>query len=264
MPQAVNPVQLKLSTVEAFDGYIRAAEAEMEKTLKGSAPFLWSDGSPERAEQVRLGKIPVERWSGKEPVKVEDGLIHDWVGAAFAPCTRVGDALALLQDYDNHKSIYKPEVIGSKLISHQDNDFQIFLRLLKKKVITVVLDTYHDVHYRCLDDVRWFCRSFTTRISEVEDAGKPKEKVLPPDSSFGFMWRLNSYWRLQERDDGVYVECRAISLTRDIPKALAWIVDPIVRKLPAESLIRTLTATRQALLFTRGQSPSPARPPPSA
>ena len=58
-----------------------------------------------------------------------------------------GKALALVQNYDNHKNIYKPEVLDSKLISRDGNDFKIFLRLLKKKIITVVLDTDHDVHY---------------------------------------------------------------------------------------------------------------------
>jgi len=264
MSQTVKPVQLKPSTIEAFDGYIRAAEAEMEQTLSGSAPFLWSDGSPERAQSVRQGKVLAERWSGKELVKIPDGLIHDWIGALFTPGTTVGDALALVQDYDNHKNVYKPEVIDSKLVSHQNNDFQIFLRLLKKKIITVVLDTDHDVHYRCLDATHWFCRSYTTRISEVEDAGKPDEQVLPPDSGYGFLWRLDSYWRFQERDGGVYVECRAVSLTRDVPKGLGWIIEPIVRKLPAESLIHTLAATRQALSLTVGQVSVPPHLPPSA
>jgi hypothetical protein len=264
MAQTVQPVRLKPETVEAFDRYVRDAEAGMEHTLSGSAPFLWSDGSPERAQQIRQGKILAERWSGKEPVKIADGLIHDWIGAAFTPGTTVTAALALVQDYDNHKSIYKPQVIDSKLISHQDNDFQISLRLLKKKIITVVLDTDHNVHYRCLDVARWFCRSYTTRIAEVEHAGKADEKVLPPDSGYGFMWRLDSYWRFQERDGGVYVECRAISLTRDVPKGLGWIIEPIVRKLPAESLIHTLTATRQALSLTVGPVTSPAQLSPSA
>jgi len=264
MPQTAKTVQLKPATVEAFDGYIRGAEAEMEPTLSGSAPFLWSDRSPERAQQVCQGKILAERWSGKEPAKIADGLIHDWIGTVFAPCTTVGSALALVQDYNNHKSIYKPQVIDSKLISHQDNDFQISLRLLKKKIMTVVLDTDHNVHYRCLDVGRWFCRSYTTRIAEVEDAGKPNEKVLPPDTGHGFMWRLDSYWRFQERDGGVYLECRAVSLTRDVPKGLGWIVDPIVRNLPLESLVQTLTATRHALSLTAGPVTSPAQLSPSA
>ena len=263
MSQTVQPVRLKPSTVEAFEGYVREAEAAMKQTLSERGPFLWSDGSPERARQVREGKVLVERWSGKEAVRVPEGLIHDWIGVVFVPGATIAGTLALLQDYDNHKSIYKPEVIDSKVLSHQDNDFQIFLRLLKKRIITVVLDTDHDVHYRCLEPTRWLCRSYTTRIVEVEDAGKPKEKSLPPDAGYGFLWRLDSYWRLQESDGGVYVECRAISLTRDVPKALRWVIDPVVRKLPTESLIHTLMATRQALSLPVGPVPVPASLTPS-
>jgi hypothetical protein len=36
-------------------------------------------------------------------------------------------------------------------------------------------------------------------------------------------------------------------LTRDVPSALAWIIEPIILKLPRESLKATLEATRRAL-----------------
>ena len=260
MVHTVKPVQLNPSTVEAFEAYIREAEAGMELTLQGNGPFLWCDVSSERTQRVRQGKIVAQRWSGKEPVKVPDGLIHDWIGAAFALGTTVKETLALVQDYNNHKNIYKPEVIESKLMGKHDKDFQIYLRLLKKKIITVVLDTYHDVHYSSLDATRCFCRSYTTRIDEVHDAGKPSEKALPPDTGYGFLWRLDSYWRFQEKDGGVYVECRAISLTRDVPKGLGWIIEPIVRQLPGQSLTDTLTATRQALPSGAVQASLPAQP----
>ena len=247
MAQTATPVQLKQQTLKSFSAYIRDAEAAMEQTLGDGSPFLWSDLNSERAQQVRGGQVVAQFWSGHGPVKVPHGLIHDWIGTSFIPTT-VEDVLALLQDYDNHKNIYKPEVIASRLISHRGDDFQIYLRLLKKKIVTVVLDTDHEVHYRSLDRVRWVCRSYTTRISEVEHAGSPKERVLPPDTGYGFLWRLYSYWRFQERDGGVYVECRAISLTRDVPLGLGWIIEPIIQKLPQESLINTLVATRQALL----------------
>ena len=72
--------------------------------------------------------------------------------------------------------------------------------------------------------------------------------MLAPDTGSGFLWRLYSYWRFHERDGGAYVECRAISLTRDVPTGLGWIIEPIIQKLPKESLIHTLNATRHALL----------------
>ena len=247
---AANIVQLKPRTLQAFEAYIREAEGGMEPTLCGARPFLWTDLNSERAQQVRRGQIVAEFWSGEKPVEVINGLIHDWVGAVFILNAVVEDALVMVQNYDNHKNIYKPEVMDSRLVSHNGNDFQIFLRLLKKKVITVVLDTDHDVHYQSVDANRWFCRSYTTRIAEVENAGTPKETVMAPDTGYGFLWRLYSCWRFQERDGGVYVECRAISLTRDIPLGLAWIIEPIIRKLPKESLINTLKATRDALTVT--------------
>ncbi len=247
MAQTAKAVQLKPQTVEAFDTYIREAEAGMEQTLDGNGSFLWSDATSERAQSVRGGKVVAQFWSGKGPAKVPSGLIHDWIAAEFIPATNIKKTLALIQDYDKHESIYKPEVIASKLINRQGNDFQIYLRLFKKKIMTVVLDTDHEVHYRALDAKRWICRSYTTRIAEVENAGSPKEKLLPPDSGYGFLWRLYSYWRFQERDGGVYVECRAISLTRDVPLGLGWVVAPIIQNLPRESLVSTLEATRQAL-----------------
>lgn len=247
MPQTATTVSLRPQTLKAFNAYIRDAEGAMDQTLQGSGPFLGSDRIPYAAQQVRKGQVVAQFWSGRGPVKVPNGLIHDWIGAAFLPAVNLETTLALIQDYDHHQNIYQPEVIASRLISHHDDDFQIYLRLLKKKIITVVLDTDHDVHYRSLDPTRSLCRSYTTRIAEVEDAGTARERVLAPDTGYGFLWRLYSYWRFQEREGGVSVECRAISLTRDVPLGLGWVIEPIIQKLPKESLIRTLEATRQAL-----------------
>ena len=67
-------------------------------------------------------------------------------------------------------------MIASKLIRRAGDDFQVYLQLRKKEIITVVLDTDHDVHYFAVNSMRWACHSRTTRISEVEDAGKLTDK----------------------------------------------------------------------------------------
>jgi len=247
MVQTAKPVQLEPHTLTAFDAYVRQAEIEMEQTLHGSGAFLWSDQASERAQDVARGKVVAQFWSGRGPVNVASGLIHDWIAAAFIPASTIQEIFAVIQDYDNHKNIYKPEVVESRLIRRDNNDFQIYLRLLKKKVITVVLDTDHEVHYRPVDRTRWACRSYTTRIAEVENAGSRDERIMPPDTGYGFLWRLYSYWRFEEREGGTVVECRAISLTRDVPFGLGWAIEPIIQKLPKESLINTLEATRRAL-----------------
>jgi len=243
----VKRIKLSAKTVEAFNVYIRRAELEMDETETPRTSFLWSDLNADRTRDVRTGKVVAQSWSGGRPTDVPNGLIHDWIAAALIRHSSIQDVLAVVQDYDNHKNIYKPEVIDSRLIGRMDNDFHIYLRLLKKKVITVVLDTDHDVHYRPLNQRCWVCRSHTTRIAEVENAGRPDERVLDADTGYGFLWRLYSYWRFEERDTGVAVECRAISLTRNVPFGLGWAIEPMIEKLPKESLIKTLEATRQAL-----------------
>jgi hypothetical protein len=243
LPAGLAAAELQPATVRAFEQYIRTAEARLEP--KGG--FLWVDQDPARVRQVRAGQVLSQPWGASAETHVENGLIHDWIGAAFIPGATLDRTLAMVQDYNNHKNIYKPEVIDSRLLGRKGDEYQIYLRLLKKKVLTVVLNTNHDVVYTRIDAKRERSRSYTTRIAEVVDPGKPGEHELPPGQGHGFLWRLYSYWRFEERDGGVYVECEAISLTRSVPAGLGWIIEPIIRNLPRESLANTLRATRDAL-----------------
>jgi len=236
--------ELKPQTVEAFDRYTRQAEARME----GAKSFLWVDESPDRVRRVRQGEVVAEPFTGKPDIGVGGGLVHDWIGAVFIPGASVDYTIARLEDYNGHKDIFKPEVIDSRTLSHTGNDYLIYLRLVKKKVVTVVLNAEFDVRYTQVDRTRWRSVSRSRRVAEVERAGKPDERELPPGTGEGFLWKLNSYWRFMERDGGTWVECQAISLTRDVPTGLGWLIEPIIRNLPKESLVNTLAAARKSLV----------------
>ena len=145
------------------------------------------------------------------------------------------------------RAVGKARATARCTLSHNGDDFRIYLRLLKKKVVTLVLNTEFDVHYIQVDQTRWRSLSRSRRIAEVEKAGTPQERELPPGTGEGFLWRLNTYWRFLERDGGTWVECEAISLSRDVPAGLGWLINPIVRSLPRQSLANTLRATRDAL-----------------
>jgi hypothetical protein len=240
-------VDLKPETVQAFDRYIRETEARLERRLAPGGRFLWVDEEKPRADRVLQGQLAIENRSGSDTIAVPGGLIHDWIGAVFVPGVTLGKTLALVQDYDHNQDNYKPEVLASRLVSRHGNDFKVYLRLMKQKVITVILDTNYDVRYFPLDGGRCHSRAYSTRIAQVRNEGKPDERILPPGKDDGFLWRLYSYWRFQQRDGGVYVECEAISLTRGIPAGLGWLVEPIITTLPRESLTNTLRETRAAL-----------------
>jgi hypothetical protein len=244
---AAPAVELKPETVQAFERYIRETEARLDQRLRPSGVFLWVDEEPPRAAQVRQGQLAIRNRSAHDSLAVPGGLIHDWIGAVFVPGATLAKTLAIVQDYGHNQDNYKPEVLASRLVSRHANDFQVYLRLMQRKVITVILDTDYDVRYFPLDGGRCHSRAYSTRIAEVESAGNPDEHLLPPGKDHGFLWRLYSYWRFQERDGGVYVECEAVSLTRAIPAGLGWLIEPIITTLPRESLANTLRETRAAL-----------------
>ena len=81
----------------------------------------------------------------------------------------------------------------------------------------------------------------------MKDPDKPDGPELPAGKDHGYLWRLYTYWRFEEKDGGVYVESEAVSLTRDVPAGLGWLIGPFVTSIPRESLQMTLENTRSAI-----------------
>jgi hypothetical protein len=251
----MHAAKLKPEAVAGWNRYVAVTEACIDRQQGDLSHFLWIDLIPEeqkKSAEARLssGHVVIERLRTDDngaPIKTPGALVHHWVGIAFIPGATLQQALALVQDYNNHYKVYKPEVERSQLISRNGNDFKIFLRYRKKKVITVVLNTFHDVHYFVVDAHHAHCRSYTTKVREVEDPGTANEHERPADDQNGFMWSMNTYWRFEERKGGVYVQCEAITLTRSIPFGLRWLIEPYITSIPHESLTETMNHTREAL-----------------
>lgn len=238
-------------TTEAFDQYVTKAEARLTQSRGKSDSFLAIDalGPAQRSQviaRLRQREVVIEK-QGETPSQIPGGLIHDWVGTVLIPKVTIAQALALIQDYNHSSRYYSPDVVQSRLVSRHGEEFHVFLRLKKHKVVTVVLDTEYNVHYGRLDAAHQYSLSRSTRVTEIADPGTASEHALPEGHDHGFMWRLNSYWAFEQTDDGVLVECEAISLTRDIPTGLGWMIGPFVNSIPRESLQFTLDATRKAL-----------------
>jgi hypothetical protein len=220
-------VHLLPETDRAFDEYVKAAESEM-------------DGRP-RFETSGIA-ISVAAGGLRSSIDVKDGIVHDWAAAAVAPGATVDKALGVLQSYEDYKKVYAPDITAAKLLSSEGGHSHIQVQVRKKKIVTVILDTEYDVEVRSLEDGKKAVFSRSTRISEV-DNGRP----LPPGTGHGFAWRANTYWLLAPRPEGVYLECRIITLSRDVPAALAWAIKPMITSVPRESLRTTLEATIRAL-----------------
>jgi hypothetical protein len=247
----VTLAQPQTRTTEAFDHYVAEAEARITRARGAAGSFLRIESLPvvqrtERVTRLRRGEILIEK-AGDTRAEIPGGLIHDWLGTVFIPHATVTQLLGVVQDYDHLTRYYSPDVMQSRLVSRAGDDWHVFMRLHKHKVVTVVLDTEYSVRYGRLDAAHQFSLSRSTRVTEITDPGGRKERALADGDDHGFMWRLNTYWAFEQAADGVFVECEAISLTRDIPAGLGWLIGPFIQSIPRESLQFTLNATRAAL-----------------
>jgi hypothetical protein len=248
--------ELKPKTTAAFDRYVAATEARFANELRPDGPFLYIDALPaDKAknsyQQLKQGEILVERLETKVPgagSDIPDGMVHHWVGLVFIPGVTLANTLPLVQDYNRRAELYTPDVMASRTLEHQGSDYKIFLRLHQKKFTTVVFNTEYAIHWGQVGATKMYSNSISTRVAEVKDPDKPEGAENPVGSGHGYLWRLNTYWRFQEKDGGVYLQCEAVSLTRDMPIGLGWLLRPLVTAIPKASLNRALGQTRTVVL----------------
>jgi len=245
----LHAVELKAESAKAFDQYIRAYEDKMhaEVTL---GEFLSVDQkaqsiSSRAYERLKAGEVLIEQRNSDK--HLPNALLHHWIATAFFPGASVDQVLAILKDYRDYPTIYGPEVVTARVLAQRGDEFKVSLRLRKHKILTVLLDTDYDVRFTRSDAAHGYSRSYSTRIVEIEHPGEATEHELPVGEDHGFLWRLYTYWRFVEQDGGVYAQCEAISLTRDVPSGLGWLVGGFVESIPRESLVFTLNSTRKAL-----------------
>lgn len=253
---AVQATGLKPNTAAVFDRYVTVTEQRIDSELAHGQTFLWIDTlSPARRVEMDRGLhdggIVIERLEtrdGARSIDPPDALIHHWVGIVFVPGVHLDAAVALMEDYDRHSQVFAPSIVGSKTLEHTNSHFRVALRFHVKKVIGVTMDTENEADFFRQAPDRAYSRIRSTRVTEIANAGTPQERPKAPGQENGFMWRLNTYWRFLQRDDGTYIQCESLTLSRDVPFALSWIIKPFVTQVPKESLTFTLEHAKSELL----------------
>jgi hypothetical protein len=239
---------LRPETVAAWNTYIQQVDRGLQERLCNGGRFLWAFEEDGRAARVRNGEILVVQAPGQNPHKVPNGLIHHWIGVVFVPKVKLDDVINVTRDYDRYKEFYTPYVVDSKSIYRSGMDDRFSMRLMNRSFF---LKSALDADYRSkivrLDDHHSYSVAETTRVQEIEEHGEPGEHSLPEGHGEGYIWKLHSIARLEERDGGVYLELEAIALSRDIPLGFRFAMDPVVRRVSRNSLITSLRQTADAL-----------------
>jgi hypothetical protein len=240
---------LSPESVAGWNSYVSATEARISRELKSSRGFLALDfgsGAAAARRAVLSGEVvvePMETTGARgEPIEVPWAMVHHWRGAVLIPGMTVTRLVAELQQ--GAPPGRQEDVLESQVLERRPDWMRVSLKLQRTKIVTVVYNTEHVVMFARGSDARATSASTATKIVEVVDVNTPQERELPAGDDRGFLWRLNAYWRYEQVANGVIAECESITLSRDIPAVVRFVVRPLVERAARESMTRTLVSLR--------------------
>ena len=239
---ALAAARLQPQAATAWSGYVRATETRITRELKSTHGFLALDfdRSAVAARSALLaGELVVEPMSGGSP-DTPSARVEHWRGAVFIP----GISAMRLVDELGQGPPPSEDVLRSAVLDRGPDWMYVSMRLRRKAVLTVVYDTEHLVTFTRESASRATSTSTAVRIVEIADIDTPQEHEVPAGDDHGFLWRLNAYWRYQDVAGGAIAECESITLSRDVPFVVRFVVNPIVERTARESMTKTLVAMK--------------------
>jgi hypothetical protein len=171
-------------------------------------------------------------------IDVGSGTITDWQGTVFVPHISLDGLLDRLKYPGTPPP--QEDVVASRVLDRGENSLSVYLRLVRRAIVTVTYDTDHEMAFHRWSPTLATARSVATRIEE------------PGDEDHGFLWRLHSYWRYQEDGGGVIIRLDSLTLSRDVPWVIKPIAGPIASRIARESMLRTLEALKRYLTSSLG------------
>jgi hypothetical protein len=240
--------ELNQQALTAWENYVTSAKVRMQDRLTGKSPFLWLDEDSMRRQQLNSGEIVISPVGKTHPLSVPHGLIHHWIGAVFIPGATIQDLSAVVGDYGRYSKIYRPTLVKAELLN-SIGDEQRFSILWVQRVLLVTAAFYTELDSNnvALNSRQGYMIFSTTRVQQIENYGEKGERRLAPDEGGGYLWRLVSFARFEERDGGLYLELEVIGLSKDLPGSLRFLLKPVLDHVPRQALAMKLDQTRQAI-----------------
>jgi hypothetical protein len=252
---AATAADLEPNTLRAWNLFIDAQEKRISEELASKKGFLVLDfqNQPDREQERRLilsGKVSIKPMTNQGndsgEIRIPGGIIHHWRGSVWVPGASLDYVLSRVQhpELENNR---QEDVLESHVLEKSGDQMKLFLKLQRSKIVTAIYNTEHLVRFSQHGTGRASSRSISTKIAEIEQINASTEREKPQGHDRGFLWKMNSYWRYQQEEGGVIIECESITLSRSIPSFLEAMIRPIIRNIAQESMERTLQSMRVRL-----------------
>ena len=237
-----------------WEAYIVATEARVSRERGAAIP---SRPGVERGE-VFIEQLKTSGPSGE--LKVPDAAVHDWRGTVLVPGARLEDIVSRLER--EPPDTRQEDVLSSSVLELRPGWMKVAVRVHRQFLVSAVFDTEHEVTFERHGASRASSWSRATKIVEIADAGTPKERPKGEHEDRDFLWKWHAYWRYEQAERGVVVECESITLSRQVPMLLRPIAGPIVSKVAKESMERSLITLRERFRAPATKPLPPLPPPP--
>jgi hypothetical protein len=245
--------EVPAAAIAAFERYVDAAEARMQRDRAGGR-LLWIDGLPadrrltieRRLSRGAVVSQPLHAESGGMPLAARDAVFLHAVAAVFLRGATVDATVQLLQDYDRHAEIFAPTIRRSRIVQRRGHTLVVAGQFAHKKIFTIVYNAEVEAGCESLTERQAECRSVATRGAMVADAGRPTEREKPFRGDPRKQWFLRTYYRIEERNGGSYVEHETLFVCPPL-SPFARFFTPLVRDVPAEISEKLLAELRRQL-----------------
>ena len=237
LPASAAGQDLRPQTAAGWSAYVAAAEARIARERGQPIP---------KRPGVERGEIPIEHVEQPKPevnVAVPDAAVHHWRGTVLVPGARLDDVVSRLER--EPPDTRQEDVVKSSILAQRPGWLRVAIRVRRSLIMSAVFDTEHEVRFERHGQSRAASWSVATKIVEIADAGTPTERAKAPDEDRDLLWRWNAYWRYEQVEQGVLVECESITLSRTVPFVLRPVASLLVPRVARESLDRTLAVFRE-------------------
>jgi hypothetical protein len=221
--------ELQPRTSQAYDAYLDKAKRAFVSRARTPADPLLRDG------------VILAGPAGEDGIiTVPGGLVHHWVGRTLLRGVTLEHVVNVSKSYAAYNTVYK-SILASTLLGQEGDTYRVLMRLKESEAgITAVLDVRSTIQYVEPRAGVVYALSNADEVREVERAGRPDERLLPPGRDSGYLWRASTFTHFQQEGDGVYVEMETLGLSRQFPALLGWIIEPIARSVGRRSVQNSL------------------------
>ena len=162
----------------------------------------------------------------------------------LVPGARLDDVVSRLER--EPPDTRQEDVVSSAILQQRPGWIKVAIRVRRSLIISAVFDTEHEVSFE---------RARRAPRVELEhgDENRGRSPTRAPRTSVpsgrmrtaDLLWSWNAYWRYEQVEQGVLVECESVTLSRPVPFMLKPVAGPIVGHVARESMDRTLAVFRE-------------------